>query len=340
MLLLTIQFVILAAYALVLVAGLLVEQRRIETAMLRSRGATAGHVAWMALLEGLVLVVPAALAAPWLAVGALRLFDAIGPLADAGVSIEPRVDSVALIVAGIAGLACLVGLVVPALASGRGLAAVRQTIARQGNRSLAQRLGIDLALVILAAIGLWQLRQYGAPLTASVRGSVGLDPLLVAAPAIGLLAGAILALRVVPLLAELAERLSRNATRARRPARGAAARTSTAPLHPLRAAPHAGRGARHVRRRLHQNLDAIPGRPGDVPGRRGPARDVGASPTCRLGGRRRIAAPMASRPSPVASTLRVSGAAAGGQLLALDSGTLPDVRHAVRPGGAASASFG
>ena len=95
-LLLTIQFVILAAYALVLVAGLLVDQRRIETAMLRSRGATAGHVAWMALLEGLVLVVPAALAAPWIALGALEMFDAIGPLANAGVNIEPRVDAAAL----------------------------------------------------------------------------------------------------------------------------------------------------------------------------------------------------------------------------------------------------
>ncbi|MGQ0608911.1 MAG: FtsX-like permease family protein [Chloroflexota bacterium] len=205
-LLLTIQFAILAAYALVLVAGLLVEQRRIETALLRSRGGSAGHVAWMALLEGLVLVVPAALAAPWIALGVLRLFDAVGPLSAAGVNIEPRVDSVALLVAGIAGVACLIGLVVPAFASGRGLAAVRQTMARQGNRTFAQRLGIDLALVVLAGIGLWQLRQYGAPLTATVRGSIGLDPLLVAAPAIGLLAGAILALRIVPLLAELGER--------------------------------------------------------------------------------------------------------------------------------------
>ncbi|MGH2402596.1 MAG: FtsX-like permease family protein, partial [Candidatus Limnocylindria bacterium] len=206
-LLLTIQFTVLAAYALVLVAGLLVEQRRIETALLRSRGASAGHVAWMALLEGLLLVLPAALAAPWIALGVLRLFDVLGPLAAAGVRIEPRVDAVALLVAGAAGLACLIGLVVPAFASGRAPGSVRQAMGRQGNRTLAQRLGIDLALLVLAGIGLWQLRQYGAPLTATVRGSVGLDPLLVAAPAIGLLAGAILALRVVPLVAELAERL-------------------------------------------------------------------------------------------------------------------------------------
>ena len=204
---LTIQFAVLAAYALVLVAGLLVEQRRIETALLRSRGASAGNVAWMAFLEGLLLVVPAVIAAPWIALAVLRLFDAVGPLAAAGVSIEPRVDAAAAIVAGVAGLACLIGLVAPAFASGSGLGAVRQTMARQGSRTLPQRLGIDLALVILAGVGLWQLRQYGAPLTATVRGSLGLDPLLVAAPAIGLLAGAILALRIVPLLAELAERL-------------------------------------------------------------------------------------------------------------------------------------
>ena len=206
-LVLTIQFAVLAAYALVLVAGLLVEQRRMETALMRSRGASAGHVAWMAFLEGLLLVVPAALVAPWIALGVLRLFDSVGPLAAAGVSIEPRVDAVALLVAGGAALACLLGLVAPAFASGHGLGAVRQTMARQGSRTLPQRLGIDLALVVLAAVGLWQLRQYGAPLTATVRGNVGLDPLLVAAPAIGLLAGAILALRIVPLLAEIAERI-------------------------------------------------------------------------------------------------------------------------------------
>ena len=55
---------------------------------------------------------------------------------------------------------------------------------------MAQRLGIDLALVVLAIVALWELRLYGAPLTRNARGVLGVDPLLVAAPAIGLLAGA------------------------------------------------------------------------------------------------------------------------------------------------------
>ena len=204
---LTIQFAVLAGYALLLVAGLLVEQRKVETALLRSRGAGTGHIVVMSIIEALILVVPAVVAAPWLAVGILDLLNVGGPLADAGIRISPHVNETVIIAAAIAGLACIIGLVLPALGAGRGLAMVRQTISRQGNRPLAQRLGIDLALVVLAGIGLWQLRQYGAPITETVRGSVGLDPLLVAAPAIGLLAGAILALRIVPLAAELGERL-------------------------------------------------------------------------------------------------------------------------------------
>ena len=204
---LTIQYAVLAGYALLLVAGLLVEQRRIETALLRSRGGGVGHVVLMSFVEALILVVPAALVAPWLALGALGLLNVAGPLADAGVRIDPAINDGVWVAVGIAALAAVLGLILPALASGRGLATVRQSLSRQGNRSLAQRLGIDLALVVLAAIGLWQLRQYGAPLTETVRGEIGLDPLLVAAPAIGLLAGAIVALRLVPLAAEIGERI-------------------------------------------------------------------------------------------------------------------------------------
>ena len=74
-------------------------------------------------------------------------------------------------------------------------------MARGQTRSVGQRLGLDIALLVVAAIGLFQLRQYGGPLTASVKGTVGVDPLLIATPAIGLLAGAIVALRLIPLAA-------------------------------------------------------------------------------------------------------------------------------------------
>jgi hypothetical protein len=206
-LVLAIQFAVLAGYALVLVAGLLVDQRRVETALLRSRGATPGQVAHLAALEGIALVLPAILFAPFVAVGILELFDRVGPLAGSGLQLGASVTPASVVMAALVGVGCIGALALPALAGGRPLAATRQAMSRQGVRPVAQRLGLDIALVLVAGIGLWQLRSYGAPITASVRGTLGLDPLLVAAPAIGLLAGAVLALRVVPALAQAIERV-------------------------------------------------------------------------------------------------------------------------------------
>jgi hypothetical protein len=206
-LLLTVQLAVLAGYALLLVSGLLVEQRRSEMALLRSRGASAGHLGAMAAMEGLLLVVPAALAGPWLAVGVLQAFNVTGPLAEIGLQLDLSVSDTAFLVAGIAAAVCLLALSVPALFSARALASVRRSIGRQRLRSFAQRGDLDIALIVVAALGLWQLRQYGAPITRTLRGTFGLDPFLVAAPAIGLLAGALLALRVLPLLARLMERV-------------------------------------------------------------------------------------------------------------------------------------
>lgn len=206
-LLLTIQFAILAAYAIILVAGMLIERRRIEVALLRSRGASTLHLTAMAFGEALILGIPAALVAPWLAVGVVLLLGTVGPLADAGIASTATVDGGVMVVAAAAAAACVVALTLPSLTSGGNPAGVRARLSRQVGRTLAQRLGVDLVLVVLAAIGLWQLRLYGSPLTQNARGVLGLDPLLVAAPGVGLLAGGIVATRVVPRLAEIAERV-------------------------------------------------------------------------------------------------------------------------------------
>ena len=205
-LLLTVQLVVLAAYAVLLSASLLIEHRRIDTAMLRSRGAGPWRIVGLASIEAFLLAVPAALAAPWVAAAALRGFNLTGPLADIGLAIEPDVTIDAYVAAAAAALVCLIALTAPAMRSARSLSSVHGKLARGETAGIGQRLGIDIALLAVAGIGLLQLRQYGAPLTRSVQGTLGLDPLLVATPAIGLLAGGVVALRMVPLLAQLIER--------------------------------------------------------------------------------------------------------------------------------------
>lgn len=205
-LLLVLQFAVLAAYAIILVAGMVVDRRRAETALLRSRGASTTHLVAMTVLEATILAAMAAILAPPLALGAVIALTGSGPLAAANVQQAVVLTSDAILADLVTAIACVVALTAPMLGGFGSIAGVRAASSRQAGRTLAQRLGLDLALVLLAGVGLWQLRLYGAPLTRNARGVLGIDPLLVAAPGIGLLAGAVLASRLIPRVAELAER--------------------------------------------------------------------------------------------------------------------------------------
>jgi hypothetical protein len=206
-LLLFAQFVVLAVYAILLVAGMLVERRRPEAALLRSRGASWPHMALLSMGEAMLLAVPAVAVAPFVAQAVVRLTTIVGPLAGESVVEPVGIDSAAIAAASLAGLGCVAVLTLPSLPGIGSLSGVRATLGRQLGKTLAQRLGLDLILAFLAAVALWQLQSYGSPLTTTVRGDLGIDPLLVLAPAIGLLAGALLATRLVPRLGELGERL-------------------------------------------------------------------------------------------------------------------------------------
>ncbi|HTG40406.1 MAG TPA: ABC transporter permease, partial [Methylomirabilota bacterium] len=139
--------------------------------------------------------------------GVVALLGTVGPAAGLGIASSAAIGVSAFVVAALAGLACIVALALPTLFVSASPAGARAAEGRQARTTLPQRLGLDLALVAVAAVALWQLRLYGAPLTRNARGTLGLDPLLVAAPAIGLVGGAVLALRVVPRIAEIGERL-------------------------------------------------------------------------------------------------------------------------------------
>ena len=137
-LLLTVQFVVLAAYAVLLSAALLVEHRRVDTAMLRSRGAGPVRIAGLSLVEGLLLTVPATLLAPWLAAAALGAFNVAGPLADIGLRIQPVVSGEAYLAAAAGAAVCLIALLLPALPTVRSFASVHGSVARAETRPSAR----------------------------------------------------------------------------------------------------------------------------------------------------------------------------------------------------------
>lgn len=199
----SIQLALLAGYGLIITAALLVERRRTTTESMRLRGATTPQIAGTALVEAALIAVPAVIVAPWLAAGSLRALNLAGPLADVGLRLEPAVSADAYVLAAVAAVVCVVALVFPTLRAGR--SAVVRERRRLPLARFAQRTHLDLVLVALALLGYWQLRHYHGALL-SKRGAFELDPFLVAAPALLLIAGALLSLRLVPLTAALVER--------------------------------------------------------------------------------------------------------------------------------------
>jgi len=206
-LLLTLQFAVVAAYAVLLVSGMLADRRRPEIGLLRSRGASTGHVAALAFGEAVLLALPAVVVAPFAAVGLVRLLGQVGPLAATGAVAAASPSPTALVAIAVTGLVAAIALALPALTSGAEVAGIRALLGRPVARTLAQRLGIDVALLAVAGVAIWQLRSYGQPLTRDVHGVLGIDPLLAAAPAFGLVAGGVVATRLVPRLGEVGERL-------------------------------------------------------------------------------------------------------------------------------------
>ncbi|MFC7218340.1 FtsX-like permease family protein, partial [Streptomyces polyrhachis] len=150
-----------------------------------------------------LLAVPAALAAPFLAVPLLRLLRDAGAL-DA--DLPPSAATAAgwwVVAAALAVHAAAV--LVPVVRAARDRHASRRLRLRAGRFAAAQRTGADLALAAVAVLGWLQLLRYRTPL--ADEGT--LDPLLLLAPVAMTAATVLLSLRLLPLAGRAADRLAR-----------------------------------------------------------------------------------------------------------------------------------
>jgi hypothetical protein len=230
------QLIILAGFALLLVAQLLAEERAGETSLLRARGGSRARVGRLAAGEALLLAVPSALIAPLLAGPVTRFLSGTGAMARTGVTLGGGSGAAAWLVAVCAALACAFAVIVPALRSTGSYAAERAARSRRGAVPGVLQAGADIGLLVIAGVAYWQLHRRASgsgALSADAGGGLGVDPVLVAAPALCLLAGTVLVLRLLPLAARLGERRAARGSGlalalagwqfARRPRRGAGA---------------------------------------------------------------------------------------------------------------------
>ncbi|MCB5912423.1 FtsX-like permease family protein, partial [Streptomyces pinistramenti] len=206
-LIVALQLILLAGYALLLVARMLSTERAGESALLRARGGSRRTLAWLAFAEALLPALPAAAGAPLLAGPLLRLLAAGGAMARIGLPLDTRLTGATWLTGGAVALGCAVAVAAPALLRAGTDGARPRARALPG----VLRAGADLGLLVIAVVAYAQLRRQPAGggsgvLNGGASGALGIDPVLVAAPALALLAGTVLTLRLLPLAARLAER--------------------------------------------------------------------------------------------------------------------------------------
>lgn len=194
----------LAVTVLLLAARMLADRRVAEQALMSSRGASHRQILWLAVLEASAIAAVTALVSPFLAVLTYRALAVFPAVRRGGLDIDPGRPALLWATCALSAVLLAGVLVGPLLRRGAGA----QPDARQERRGSAARSGADVALVVLAGIALWQLRSYRSPVGSTSGGLGGVDPVLVLAPALVLLAGAVLALRLMPVVAHVGERLA------------------------------------------------------------------------------------------------------------------------------------
>ncbi|MET8080295.1 ABC transporter permease [Streptomyces sp. NPDC005303] len=183
----TVMLAALALATLVLAARQLTVRRQGGLALQRARGAGTLRLLRGAAAEWALTGVPAAVAAPFLA-GLLHP-GSRGTGAWAAVGLTLLVHAAAVLL--------------PVLPS------ARSRPVRGARAAAAQRLGADLALLAVAALGYLELRRHHSLIAGLGTGSASADPVLVLVPALVAGAAALLLLRLLPLTSRLLDAFAR-----------------------------------------------------------------------------------------------------------------------------------
>ncbi|WP_149202191.1 FtsX-like permease family protein [Actinotalea subterranea] len=183
----------LAATALGLAARLVAVRRAAEATLLVARGARRGQLVRQAAAESALLAALAAAAGVPLSLVTFRAVTALPWLAGAGLAGPASVTAPLVVAVASAALLLAALLVAPSVRP------VDAGAHRRPRRGLVARSGTDVVLAAVAVAAYVQLRAHRVATGAEP------DPVLVAAPLLVLLAGAVLVLRVLPWVSRLAE---------------------------------------------------------------------------------------------------------------------------------------
>ena len=210
------MFVVLVLIAVVVLyyvatmSSMVVETRRNEIALLRSRGADPGQILTVFALEGATIAVVAVLAAPVIAalsisaLGFTPIFSELTGGATLTVSIRGSAYALSLL----GGILSFVALIIPAVRASRiGVTQQRQYSARPSSLPAFQRYYLDVLLLLVSIFLFRRLAEQGSVVATTHLGESSVNQLLLALPGLALVAAAMVLLRLFPLAMNLASRV-------------------------------------------------------------------------------------------------------------------------------------
>ena len=210
------MFIILILIALVILyyvvtlSSLLVERHKPETVLLRSRGASSSQVLAVFVLEGATIAVTAIVLAPLLASAVISLLGLTPAFSDlsGGSRLQASLSPGAYMMSTLGGVLSFIALTVPAVQASRtGVMVHRQQSARPESQPLYQRYYLDVLLLIVGILLFRQLSEQGSAVAVGVFGEVRVDQVLLAVPAVILVASALVLLRLFPVAMRVTSRL-------------------------------------------------------------------------------------------------------------------------------------
>ncbi len=206
---LLLQVAAIALFYVVIVSSIVVDRQALEIALLRSRGAGLRQVLTVYLFEGLIIGVPILLAAPFLAAAATALagYLPVFEPVSGGELLPVAIPPLAFGMAAIGVVLSLVALAVPAFIVARRSSVSQRRAEARPSPSIVQRYYLDLILAAFAGLLLWELNERGSAFEPSPTGGLTSDPILLASPALMIVAAAALILRFYPLFLRWVARL-------------------------------------------------------------------------------------------------------------------------------------
>lgn len=202
--------VLVILYYVSTIAGLLVDAQREEIGLLRTRGATSRQIILVYAVEAFVLTALAIPLGPYIAATAIGAVGVVPVFADlnSGSPLPVEITASVFQLSALGGALSLLSLLIPSLRAARvGLLQHRQSLARPPRLPAFQRYYLDLVVLGVVLFLFWQLQQRGSFVATRLFGEETVNQVVLAVPALFLVAAGVVLLRIFPISMEVLGRL-------------------------------------------------------------------------------------------------------------------------------------